>query len=380
MATLSAQRKDGAARRICRTRRRTLVESVDRRLVVLIPARDEAAKIADAIEALWRQSRRPDQIIVVANNCTDGGATLQTARSCGAWGLDLPNCRGKKAGALNVALDIVLPDMAEDDLLLVQDADTVLNGDFLVTAEGAMRRRVGAVGAVFYGEPGGGILGQLQRMEYERYAWEIARNGGRAVVLSGTATLFRVSVLRQVKQARVSGRIGGGSGYYSLASLTEDDEMTKAVKTLGYKTMSPSGCSVVTEVMKTIPALWNQRIRWQRGALENLRDYGLTRVTAPYLARQVMMGIGALALGLYLIFLTVMISSGGHFSFSPFWTSIGLLFVFEKVETVRRDGWRSAVLAALLVPELIYDMFQHAVYFRSLFDLVRRREERWAAT
>ncbi|MCM8548917.1 glycosyltransferase family 2 protein [Streptomyces sp. STCH 565 A] len=350
------------------------------RVIALIPARNERERIAAAIAGLQAQTRVPDEIIAVTNNCTDQHATREAARDAGAWVLDLHGVRGKKAGALNMALDEVLPTLDDQDLILIQDADTVLTPGFLAHAAAGMRRRVGAVGGVFYGEPGGGLLGQLQRMEYQRYAWEIGRRGDRATVLTGTASLFRVRVLRQIKAARIDGRLPGGSSYYTIDSLTEDDEITKAVRTLGYRTMSPAPCRVTTEVMTTVPALWNQRLRWQRGALENLRSYGLTRVTARYWGQQIMMGLGALAFALYLVFVALQLIYLGALGISPFWTAIGAIFVVEKVASVWRAGWRSRLLASVLVVELVYDLFQHAVYFRALLDLALRREEQWVAT
>ncbi|MGW5409004.1 glycosyltransferase family 2 protein [Streptomyces spiralis] len=350
------------------------------RVIALIPARNEADRIAAAIHGLQAQTRVPDEIIAVTNNCTDEHATAIAARDAGAAVLNLQGVEGKKAGALNMALDQVLPELDDQDLILIQDADTVLTPGFVEAAAGAMRRKVGAVGGVFYGEPGGGLLGQLQRMEFQRYAWEIHRSGDRAVVLTGTATLFRVRVLREIKAARVAGRLPGGSSYYTIASLTEDDEITKAVKTLGYRTMSPAGCAVTTEVMTSLPKLWNQRLRWQRGALENLRTYGLTRVTAPYYGKQIMMGAGALAFALYLAFVALQLAYLGHLGVSPFWTAIGGIFVLEKVISVWAMGWKARLLATVLIVELAYDLFQHAVYFRALTDLVLRREEQWVAT
>ena len=350
------------------------------RVVALVPARNEGERIAAAVDGLTQQTLIPDTIVVVANNCTDAGATRDAAQDAGAWVLDLHGVEGKKAGALNDALDEILPSLDDQDLILIQDADTVLDPRFAEHAASAMRRKVGAVGGVFYGEPGGGLIGHLQRMEYQRYAWEISRRGGRATVLTGTASLFRVRVLREVKAARVAGTLPGGASYYTTASLTEDDEITKAVKTLGYRTMSPGACQVVTEVMPSLPKLWQQRLRWQRGALENLRAYGLTRVTAPYFGQQIMMGLGALAFALYLIFVALQLAYFGSVGFSPFWTAIGLIFVVEKLVSVWRMGWRTRLLAAVLVVELAYDMFQHAVYFRALVDLALRREERWAQT
>ncbi|MDV9169486.1 glycosyltransferase family 2 protein [Streptomyces sp. W16] len=348
------------------------------RLVVLIPAHNEADRIGAAIEGLWRQTRKPDLIVVVTDNCTD-----DTAEVAASHGADIFATQGnthKKAGALNQAIDWVLPHLDERDLLLVQDADTVLNPWFSETAMATFNRKVGAVGGVFYGEQGGGLLGLLQRMEFQRYAWELDRTGGKAQVLTGTGTMFRARVLREVQGARRSGLIGGGDGYYSLASLTEDDEMTKAVKTLGYRAMSPAGCAVTTEVMTSLPKLWHQRLRWQRGALENLRDYGWTKVTARYFLQQFLMGFGALSFLIYLTFMATYTTMYGWPGLSPLWTAIGLIFVVEKTVSVRRAGPLAVLVAALMIPEMLYDLFQHAVYFTSLWGLARRSEEKWVAT
>lgn len=348
------------------------------RLVVLIPAHNEQDRIADAIEGLRRQTTPPDIVVTVADNCTDG--TADVAARHGAEVFRTQDNTYKKAGALNQAIAWILPHLDDRDLVLVQDADTVLTPEFVETAAATFNRKVGAVGGVFYGEQGGGLLGLLQRMEFQRYAWEIERTGGKAQVLTGTGTMFRARVLREVRAARRSGLIGGGTDFYSLASLTEDDEMTKAVKTLGYRTMSPAGCAVTTEVMTTLPKLWHQRLRWQRGALENLRDYGWTKVTARYFVQQFLMGFGALSFLLYLVFMACTLSTYGWPGLSPFWTAIGAIFVLEKVVSVRRAGRRAVLIAALMVPEMLYDLFQHAVYFTSLWGLLRRSEEKWVAT
>ncbi|MEU8764511.1 glycosyltransferase family 2 protein [Streptomyces sp. NPDC048659] len=349
-------------------------------LVAVIPAHNEQHGITATLGGLHRQSVRPDRIIVVADNCTDH--TAEVAERVGAEVHVTTGNRDKKAGALNQALPAVLDGLPEDALVLVQDADTVLNPRFVRCAVDALDEdgAVGAVGGVFYGEEGGGLLGLLQRMEYERYALEIHRKGNEAVVLTGTGTVFRARVLREVRDARRAGRIGGGDSYYSLASLTEDDEITKAVKTLGHRTVSPDGCWLVTEVMPTLPKLWHQRMRWQRGALENLRDYGLTKVTLPYFGQQIMLGLGALALALFGLFTVLVLTTVGWQGFSLFWGAITLVFVLERTLTVRRQGRRAVLLALPLVPELLYDVFRQLVFVRSLVDLVLRRKERWVAT
>ncbi|MGW2343043.1 glycosyltransferase family 2 protein [Streptomyces sp. NPDC001661] len=348
-------------------------------LVALIPAHNEQDRIVATLAGLYRQTVRPDRIVVVADNCTD--RTARIAEYCGAEVFVPTNNKDKKAGALNQAMAPLIADLADEDLVLVQDADTVLNPEFVGCAVEAMEdATVGAVGGIFYGEPGGGVLGQLQRMEYQRYALEIRRKHNEAVVLTGTGSLFRAGVLREVRQARLDGVIGGGESYYSLASLTEDDEITKAVKTLGYRTVSPDGCWLVTEVMPSVGKLWHQRLRWQRGALENLRDYGWTSVTRKYFGQQIMLGVGALALGLFFLYAVLNLAVVGWGGMSLFWTSITLIFVVERTLTVRRLGWRATLLALPLIPELLYDVFRQAVFVRSLVDLVLRREAHWVAT
>jgi cellulose synthase/poly-beta-1,6-N-acetylglucosamine synthase-like glycosyltransferase len=205
LAALHDPQRHGARRHAARRAHAAPEEPAGRpRLAVLIPAHNEADRIA---------------------------AAVATAR--GAQVFHTHENTHKKAGALNQAIAWILPHLDDRDLLLVQDADTVLNPWFAETALATFNRKVGAVGGVFYGEQGGGFLGLLQRMEFHRYAWELERTGGKAQVLTGTGTMFRARVLREVRAARRAGVIGGGTAYYSLASLTEDDEMTKAVKTLG---------------------------------------------------------------------------------------------------------------------------------------------------
>ncbi|MGW2940128.1 glycosyltransferase [Streptomyces sp. NPDC001156] len=92
------------------------------RVVALIPARNESDRIAAAIDGLHAQTLAPDEVIAVTNNCTDNHATREAARDAGAWALDLHGIEGKKAGALNEALDRVLPGLADEDLVLIQDA------------------------------------------------------------------------------------------------------------------------------------------------------------------------------------------------------------------------------------------------------------------
>ncbi|MCP2179300.1 Glycosyltransferase like family 2 [Prauserella alba] len=345
--------------------------------LALIPAHNEAATIDDTLTSLERQGLPPTWTVVVCDNCTDD--TAEIAHRRGVRVFTTEGNTDKKAGALNQALAVLLPELEPTDHLLVMDADSVLAADFLETSRDILARNpdVGAVGGVFHGHSGGGLIGALQRNEYARYAREIHRKSGRASVLTGTGSVFRVSVLRDVAAAR-GGELPGIPGrVYDTLALTEDNEITLAIKTLGWRAVSPRRCRVTTEIMTTWGDLWKQRLRWQRGALENLRNYGVNRVTLPYVAKQVVMYLGIVAIALLLVGTVLFITMGDYGPPRGFWLAVTAVFVVERIVTVRRRGWRATLLAAPLVIEFLYDLFQQAVFVRAAFDAVFTRSTEW---
>ena len=360
------------------------------RIVALVPAHDEETTLPAALASLRAQTLPPDHVIVVADRCTD--ATADVARSLGAEVLETVGNTGRKAGALNQVLQLfpptpsapppadprVLATLDDADLLLVLDADSALSPDFLATAvETLADPAVGAVGGIFHGRPGGGLPGALQRNEYTRYAREIHRRGGRARVLTGTATVFRAETLRAVAAARGTRLPGRAGEVYDSAALTEDNEITLAVRTLGLQAVSPSACTVCTEVMPTWRDLWHQRLRWQRGALENLRAYGLTRVTLPYWAQQLGMYAGILAVALFLLATALFAALGELGPPRGLWLVVSAVFVVERIWTVRRRGPRGMLLAAPLVVEFGYDLVQQAVFLAAVGAVLQGRAPRW---
>jgi poly-beta-1,6-N-acetyl-D-glucosamine synthase len=348
-----------------------------RRLVALLPAHDEERSLPAALASLRAQECPPDQVVVVLDGCTDATADVAAAHGTGTF--TTAGNEGRKAGALNQALAAVLPGLDDHDLVLALDADSALAPGFLGAATAWLDAHPadGAVAGVFEGRGGGGLVGALQRNEYARYAREVARRGARATVLTGTATLFRVSTLRAVAAARGSALPGRTGEVYHPAALTEDSEITLALRTLGMGAASPRECRVRTEVMTTWRDLWHQRLRWQRGALENLRAYGLTRVTAPYAARQAAMYAGIVAVALFLLATALFAAAGELGPPRGAWLAVTALFVVERVVTVRRRGWRAVLLAAPVVVEFGYDLFQQAVFLRAAADLVAGRVPQW---
>lgn len=347
-------------------------------VTVLVPAHNEESGIAATIEGLRRQTTPPDQIVVVADNCTD--ATVDIARSYGVEVFVTVENSDKKAGALNQALRHYMPLAPKNGYFLLQDADSVLSDDFI---ENALRhltacKSLGAVGGVFAGSKGGGFVGHLQRNEYARYARDVNRMDGRCLVVTGTAALFRTATLERVSKCRLLGILppgDGKGGVYDTTVLTEDNELSFALLHLGYKIKSPTDCTLVTEVMESWRDLWKQRLRWKRGAVENCVQYGLTRITARYWGRQILTGLGVLVTFIYLSTIVWALSTGG-LNIHPFWIAVTGVFVVERVVTVRFRGWRQMILSASMY-ELIIDMFLQIVHAKAYADAAFNTKREW---
>lgn len=347
-------------------------------VTVLVPAHNEEASLPRTLGALLSQTRPPERVIVIADNCTDG--TVDAARAAGVDVVETIGNVEKKAGALNQVLQQILPRMGDNDTVMVMDADTEIVPGFLAAAVRRFTddRALMAVGGLFYGEPGHGLIGQFQRNEYIRYSRDLERRRGRVFVLTGTASVFRASGLRTVAGSRGTILPGTAGQVYDTAALTEDNELTIALKTLGGLTISPRECRVVTELMPTWGALWHQRLRWQRGALENIGQYGLRPQTVRYWAQQLGIGYSVVALACYLALAVIMLLAEDHWVWCPFWLGVGAFFAIERVWTVWRAGWRARLVAGLVLPELVYAAFLDLVYVRGVVDLVAGRQATWS--
>lgn len=348
--------------------------------IAIVPACNEADTITTTVRALQDQTMPLDRIIVVPNNCTDNTAELAKSAGAEVWIIPEGNPH-RKAGAMNWAINQLLPDLQPYDQLLMTDADSTLHPSFLAEATRHIRRPiVGAVCANFLGNNTPGILAQLQRNEYSRFTRQIKRNGSRARVLSGVATLLRVDVIRHVINARTNGQLPYSPGLYHYGCATEDIELTFAVRRLGFRPVAPFRCVAVTDTLGTTAGLWHQRVRWQRGMLDSLRLYRLGRDTVGEVVRQVLIYAGSLTVPAYLGFLAVTALLLHGVPFQASWLPLTGVFVAERVLTVRRDGWRAMLLAAPLAVEWAYEQFRSFAYWSALVHTIRGSARQWKST
>lgn len=343
--------------------------------VVLIPAHNEAATIAHTICSLKEQTVSPSSIIVICDNCTDN--TAQISRSLGAIVLTTVDNKARKAGALNQGLKEAIPYLRDNDFVVTIDADSHLSGDWIQQASLKLRRRrrAGAVCGVVVGESDHGLIGQLQQNEYVRGARTISRMQ-QVRVLSGCGTMFRVDALRKIAEERGTLLPGTHGQYFNQDSITEDYEITLALKSLGFECIFSEESVAVTELMPTWADLFRQRLRWQQGTLGDLRRYGLAKATRRDWGRQFVGYLSYIVVIACWIIITQSFLSGAVFS--PAWglSVLGVSLV-ERTWTVRRAGVRGIFLAALMLPELCYGLFEAAYLARAGFAQFGRTETSW---
>lgn len=335
-----------------------------RDIVALIPAHNEEGSIKESVKSVNAQV---GCTLVILDNCTDGTERQITGEFC-----DYVHTRGnteKKAGALNQAM--TLPTVYEAEYIMVMDADSFIDPGFVDRAMKVFDSdpEVGAVGGTFRGREGGGYVGTMQRNEYARYARDVRRLKGKALNLTGTATIFRGVVIRQLIRER--------GKPYDTKVLTEDYEISLAIMSRGWKILAPKECTLSTEVMESWTELKNQRLRWKRGAVENLVDYGISRVTAIHWGYQLLSVVGLIVSVLYLgTLLTAVIV--GNLHFIPLIVVGTIILSIERFVTIYYGrGLTQALMSSTLLYELPYDLFLQVVHAMAYMQALLQVERKW---
>jgi biofilm PGA synthesis N-glycosyltransferase PgaC len=346
-------------------------------VVALVPAHNEQDGIVGTVRSLYGQTRAPDRVIVVADNCTD--ATVELARNAGAQVVETVGNRHRKAGALNQALAAVLPTLHDSDVVLAMDADSQLAPDFVATGLRylAYAPERGAISGSYVPRADRTTVGLLQRIEYAQGLHTVHNRGGRIHVLSGAACMFTARALRAVAEARGSALLPGPRGWvYHQESLTEDYELTLALKRIGFAPLNARDCTVVTDVMTTWQDWRAQRLRWQRGTLETLLLYGWVPHTRKAWVVQYWTYFRSLVPLMMVLFWAYALAFE-KISFQPFWLVIIPVFVLDQVIAAWKAGLRGRVFAAFLIPMWAYDLVQSTVYWRALLLSLRGGESTW---
>lgn len=222
------------------------------RLLVLIPAHDEAAGIAGCVESVLAQwTADPADVIVIADNCSDD--TAERARAAGARVLIRTDpARPGKPWALRWTLEQVPLDPY--DAVVIVDADTTIEPGFFRSLEAAGPLRRGAVqGCILPANEADNWLtllaGLFARARYD-FLYPLRARAGLNVPLTGNGMCIGADVLRE--------------GWQDL-SLTEDLELYARLTASGRPIRYAAGARVRAEEARTLRQSAGQRERWARG-------------------------------------------------------------------------------------------------------------------
>ncbi len=222
---------------------------------VLIPAHNDAGVLRECLDAVMAQTLPVDEIIVVADTCTDD--TVAVAESYGAVVIETE--QGGKAASQEVGLHHVI-----GDILVCIDADTVIAVDVVEKLLAELEAGADATCANMLPMPQQrGFWVANRRFAYAlgRYWWRWTQaQVGRLLVLSGCAYALRTVTVRS---------IGGFPGQL----ITCDMDLTWSLYQAGYTTTFCHQALAYTYDPETFTVYTKQMRRWASGFFQNFQAH-----------------------------------------------------------------------------------------------------------
>jgi poly-beta-1,6-N-acetyl-D-glucosamine synthase len=351
------------------------------KVVAVVPAHNEEESIARTITALLRQTRAPDRIVVVADNCSD--RTVQIARAFGrrVTVIETVGNRDRKVGALRTAWQQYVA--YGYDYMLGVDADTVLAPNSLEDLEHEleMSPKVGGVMARYTFDPDlastrwARLLIRLQRMEFAAWTLDMLHRKRSTYVLGGQATLFRVTALQEVvdSERRLSP--------WDPEAQVEDMELTWALKARRWETKVSSTARAYAGAMLTVKSLWAQRRKWDEGMIRLLLGSKIGAATIYPWRMQAKMLVNSLTRTLFIVLLTASLAIGA-FKWNWIWITppvLAILLNFRNARKVPGHTPLDLFMAVTLVAVEFYLWFRLLVWTVSWATVIAGiRRDGWA--
>ncbi|MFF0945314.1 glycosyltransferase [Kocuria sp. CPCC 205300] len=345
------------------------------KIVALVPAYNESASIGTTIQAILDQDRPADRVVVIPNGCTDD--TAEVARRYPVTVLELPQLEHRKSEALNRAWARYGQDA---DVVVCVDADTWLPPNAFAEWAGEFTDRPSLGGSSSkFTMQAPDLLSRLQKAEFATWT-DTSLRRGTTHVLAGTGCAISGPALREVA-AR-----DDREGPWCYTSATEDFELTYRLRELGYFCQVSPHVRAYTDSMKDLKSLWNQRLKWQVGTIEDLLTFGMNRLTLRDWGQQAM-GLMNAALKLLWIVVLVGFAAIGDLQFILFWWLLPLLFVALDVKRAMRIPHRDKtdlLIAASFFPNEAFMWLRAGWFVRSWAEVLASRitnqkTDRWAA-
>ncbi len=374
-------------------------------VVALCPAYNEENSIAATVDALLAQTRKIDRIVLIPNGCVDATADIcrrYEEEHDNVVVLELPKLDRRKPEALNRGWARYARDA---DFVISLDADThfppttvegwLTDFDHADRLYGADPQRYPLLGgfASKATMPKQDILGRLQAAEFAEWT-DTGLIRGYTTVLPGTGSMLRGEALRRVAIDTTWQPTTPELDHdlppravWSHASMVEDFELTTRIRAAGYLCRVSPRVRVMTDSMDRLGPLWQQRLKWAGGTVEELLDSGLNRLTMVDWGQQAL-GFVMLLVRLFWVGLIVAQAAFGVLAFHWFWwVAYPMTFALAKLYLAtriphynRKDLW----LAAAFVPHELFGWLRVAWFTVSWCDVLwtrvtrREKKDRWA--
>lgn len=250
---------------------RSPVTATPRRIVILVPAHDEALLIADTVGNLLCQQYPADamQVVVIADNCSDDTAAI--AAAAGARVIERHGNPGKGQGLFD-ALNVLL--LEAWDAFLIVDADSHLHpaalaeiNQALATGSRAIQMRYGVL------NPEQSL--RTRAMELSTASYNALRPLGKSVLNISAGINGNGFCITRETALRVP---------YLAHSIVEDIEYHMHLLAAGIKVDFLDHVWVKAQMPVGGRGATVQRVRWERGRILTIRQY------APKLLRALFAG------------------------------------------------------------------------------------------
>jgi cellulose synthase/poly-beta-1,6-N-acetylglucosamine synthase-like glycosyltransferase len=231
------------------------------RVVVLVPAHDEAAQIAETVGALVQDLPLHGTVLVVADNCTD--QTAELARGAGATVIERRDLsRVGKGFAISKGLEHLASSPPE--VVIIFDADCrISQGGVAILARAAVRSRRPVQAEYLLGVPGGQdpmvVVSAMAVLLRNRIRPRGLDRLGMPCTLTGSGMAFTWDVLRAAPETG--------------ANLVEDLVMGIDLALRGHPAALCSEVKVNSVLPASGAASMRQRRRWEHGHLHTLVTY-----------------------------------------------------------------------------------------------------------
>ena len=233
------------------------------KILILIPAHNEELLIARCIQSIFNCSGYPSlaSVLVIADNCTDKTEEISRKLEAKVW-VRSDNHKQGKGSALEFAFSR-LNEMESDTPVVVVDADSIVQGNFIEEMLAAFNRNAAAI--------------QCRNLALDK-------ESNIKIRLTNIALMaFNVVRMRgRLNMGLSSGLSGNGFGLtmdtikkvpFRANSIVEDREYHLALVQQELRVIFVDSTTVRSDINPDIKALQGQRARWEGGRFRVLLDY-----------------------------------------------------------------------------------------------------------